>query len=80
MLRLKLSVSYPIEFVIHYNLITCYRYAAVISIFILIEIAIVNQYVYALCNKFWHHAISIYPNNQVQYDYSDINAATLICK
>ena len=36
--RLKLSVSYPVEFVIHYNLI---RYAAVITFYV----TIVNHYV-----------------------------------
>ena len=36
--RLQLSVSYPVEFVIHYNLI---RYAAVITFYV----TIVNHYV-----------------------------------
>ena len=44
--RLKLSVSYPVEFVIHYNLI---RYAAVITFYVTIVIIMYN---YALCNKY----------------------------
>ena len=43
-----------------------------------IAIAIVNHYVYMhYATNILHHVISMYPNNQVQYDYYDIKAAAM---
>ena len=52
-----------------------------LAFYVTIAIAIVSHYVYALAvwNKYLVSCtvISIYKNNQVQYDYSDIKAATM---